>query len=126
MTAQDYLQKWIKETYPLMDSADYCELDYYDMQKFAVWIVRLLATPDVGVAKRKVCPICWQPLEDGIVKNMCVNDDCPINGGQTERRAIGSNEQAEGVCDCTQLGSTECHKINDKWICSKCNKSLAN
>ena len=47
MTAQDYLQKWIKETYPLMDSADYCELDYYDMQKFAVWIVKLLTTPAV-------------------------------------------------------------------------------
>jgi len=40
---------------------------------------------DVSVAKRTVCPICWQPLEDGIVKNMCVNDDCPINGGRTER-----------------------------------------
>jgi hypothetical protein len=43
------------------------------------------AIHDVSGAKRKVCPICWQPLEDGIVKNMCVNDDCPINGWQTDR-----------------------------------------
>jgi hypothetical protein len=48
MTAQDYLQKWIKETYPMMDSYDYGELDYYDMQKFAGWIVKLLATPAVS------------------------------------------------------------------------------
>lgn len=47
MTGHDYLQKWIKETYPLMDSADYGELDYYDMQKFAVWLVKLLTIPHV-------------------------------------------------------------------------------
>ncbi len=29
--------------------------------------------------KKKICPVCWSVLEDGIVKNMCVNDDCPIN-----------------------------------------------
>ena len=40
---------------------------------------------DVSGAKRNVCPICWQPLEDGIVQNMCVNDDCPTNGGRTYR-----------------------------------------
>lgn len=45
MTGHDYLLKWIKETYPLMDSADYAELDYYDMQKFAVWLVKLLTIP---------------------------------------------------------------------------------
>jgi len=47
MTGHDYLLKWIKETYPLMDSADYAELDYYDMQKFAVWLVKLLTIPPV-------------------------------------------------------------------------------
>lgn len=36
MTGHDYLLKWIKETYPLMDSADYCELDYYDMQTLII------------------------------------------------------------------------------------------
>jgi len=40
MTGHDLLIKWIKETYPLMDSADYEELDFYDMQKFAVWVVK--------------------------------------------------------------------------------------
>lgn len=48
MTGHDYLLKWIKETYPLMDSADYAELDYYDMQKFAVWLVKLLTIPHVS------------------------------------------------------------------------------
>ena len=47
MTGHDYLLKWLKETYPLMDSADYSELNYYDMQKFAVWIVNLFAIPPV-------------------------------------------------------------------------------
>jgi hypothetical protein len=45
MTGHDYLTKWIKETYPLMDSSDYIELDYCDMQKFAAWLVELLTTP---------------------------------------------------------------------------------
>ena len=36
-------------------------------------------------SKRKICPVCWQPLEDGIVKNMCVNDECPINLRQSYR-----------------------------------------
>ena len=64
MTAQDYLQKWIKETYPLMDSADYCELDYYDMQKFAVWIVKLLATPAVSKSVEPVRKptVCVHPI----------------------------------------------------------------
>lgn len=45
----------------------------------------LLGLGNVIGAKRKVCPVCWQPLEDGIVKNMCVNDECPTNSGQTYR-----------------------------------------
>ena len=36
-------------------------------------------------SKRKICPVCWQPLEDGIVKNMCVNDECPTNLRQSYR-----------------------------------------
>ncbi len=37
---------------------------------------------DVSVAKRTFCPVCWKPLEDGLVKNMCTNDECPTNLGQ--------------------------------------------
>ena len=55
MTGHDYLLKWLKETYPLMDSADYGELNYYDMQKFAVWIVNLSAIPPVI---KSVCIKC--------------------------------------------------------------------
>lgn len=29
------------------------------------------------------------------------------------------------TCECVELGSTECNKINDKWICCKCNRPLA-
>ena len=29
------------------------------------------------------------------------------------------------TCECPGLGNTECHKINDKWICSRCNRPLA-
>lgn len=57
MTGHDYLLKWIKETYPLMDSADYAELDYYDMQKFAVWLVKLLTIPHV------IKSVCVHPYE---------------------------------------------------------------
>lgn len=55
MTGHDYLLKWITETYPLMDSSDYGELDYYDMQKFAVWLVKLLTIPHVI---KSVCENC--------------------------------------------------------------------
>ena len=61
----------------------------------------------------------FKELMDMYLESINSNSDC-------ERRAIGSNEQAGEVCDCTQLGNTECHKINDKWVCSKCNKPLAN
>ncbi|MDY0389008.1 MAG: hypothetical protein RBT65_18195, partial [Methanolobus sp.] len=47
MTGHDYLLKWIKETYPLLNSANYAELDYCDMQIFAVWLVKLLTTPHI-------------------------------------------------------------------------------
>lgn len=36
---------------------------------------------------------------------------------------VGQSEQL--TCECVGLGSTECHKINDKWICSECNRPLA-
>ena len=61
MTGHDYLLKWIKETYPLMDSADYGELDYYDMQKFAVWLVKLSTIPHV---MKSVCPDCGSKYYD--------------------------------------------------------------
>lgn len=28
------------------------------------------------------------------------------------------------TCECVGLGSTECNKINDKWICCRCNRPL--
>ena len=36
---------------------------------------------------------------------------------------VGQSEQL--TCECPGLGNTECHKINDKWICSRCNRPLA-
>lgn len=36
---------------------------------------------------------------------------------------VGRSEQL--TCECVGLGSTECHKLNDRWICSKCNRPLA-
>lgn len=36
---------------------------------------------------------------------------------------VGQSEQL--TCECVGLGSTECNKINDKWICCKCNRPLA-
>jgi hypothetical protein len=45
--------------------------------------VKNLTIPVVSEPKGKVCPVCWEPLEDGIVKNMCTNDECPTNLGQT-------------------------------------------
>jgi hypothetical protein len=67
MTGHDYLLKWIKETYPLMDLADYGELDYYDMQKFAIWLVKLLTKPDFKCSHEKT-------LTD---PDKCYEPDCP-------------------------------------------------
>lgn len=36
---------------------------------------------------------------------------------------VGRSEQL--TCECVEIGSTECNKINDKWICCKCNRPLA-
>lgn len=36
---------------------------------------------------------------------------------------VGRSERL--TCECVGLGSTECHKINDVWLCSKCNRPLA-
>jgi hypothetical protein len=55
----------------------------YDLQLHISMVqteVKKLNIPDVI---KSVCPICWFPLEDGIVKNMCINEQCPRNGGQT-------------------------------------------
>ena len=35
---------------------------------------------------------------------------------------VGQSEQL--TCECVGLGSTECNKINDKWICCRCNRPL--
>ena len=75
MTGHDYLQKWIKETYPLMDSADYGELDYYDMQKFAVWLVKLLTIPHVI---KSVCQ-CSEPINQMTNNGMyCLRCENPV------------------------------------------------
>ncbi len=34
---------------------------------------------DSEVKHSKNCPLCWEPLEDNIIKNMCINSDCPSN-----------------------------------------------
>lgn len=79
MTGHDYLLKWIKETYPLMDSADYGELDYYDMQKFAVWLVKLLTIPPVI---KSVCDECTAyPFDERGKTPLCKT--CKDNPSQT-------------------------------------------
>ena len=79
MTGHDYLLKWIKETYPLMDSADYAELDYYDMQKFAVWLVKLLTIPHVI---KSVCDDCTAyPFDERGKTPLCKT--CKDNPSQT-------------------------------------------
>lgn len=84
MTAQDYLKKWIEETYPLMDYDDYEELDYHDMQKFAVWIVKLLDAPAVSKSEgiehepTVCCETCKYYPPIGLNKvpcNNCIEDD---------------------------------------------------
>jgi len=38
MKTDEKFEKWVKETYPLMDESDYLELDYHDIIKFSKWI----------------------------------------------------------------------------------------
>jgi hypothetical protein len=40
------------------------------------------AGTETETTKRAFCQVCWEPLEDGIVKSMCTNDKCPTNLGQ--------------------------------------------
>ena len=45
MIENKYLIEWVKETYPTMyESGEdgLCELDFYDMDKFAEWLVKKL------------------------------------------------------------------------------------
>lgn len=45
MIENKYLIEWLKETYPsMLECGDdcLCELDYYDMDKFAEWLVKKL------------------------------------------------------------------------------------
>lgn len=54
-------------------------------------------------------------LVDEYLKSINSNSDC-------ERRAIGSNEQAEKVCTCIDWRETP--MINGRYICSICNKPI--
>ena len=66
---------------------------------------------------REVSYESWLQRQVLELRENVVNKNCNIP------RVVGRSEQL--TCECVGLGSTECHKFNDKWICSKCNRPLA-
>ena len=44
------------------------------------------------------------------------------NTQATEAQTLEEHEVLTEVCNCSE--PSECHKINDTWLCSECNKPL--
>ncbi len=83
MTREAFIRKWCCTGYGYTEEKRDEMRD--DLDAVIDWANSSINNNPLGIANviKSVCPVCWFPLEDGIVKNMCVNEQCPRNGGQT-------------------------------------------
>ncbi len=52
MITDKLLLEWTRQAYPLMKTKyDYEELDCYDMEKFSIWVVKLLNVPPLSTRR---------------------------------------------------------------------------
>lgn len=62
------LRQWIQETYPMMHfvEEDLAELDFYDMEKFAIWLENEIRnpTPYLTLTIDVVLPKAFFPLDE--------------------------------------------------------------